>query len=172
MFRPTPFKTTFAVGAFALLLAGCQTTPKQTVLDLDTTDPLWPTEACVKARKTVYGYDDRETVRAAAGVAGTVAGGPIAGATAGLALNALLDGKRGELNEEVKAACITKKGRRNATMAQTPPPLDMPPAPPPPPSLGEPVATPSQTAIAEPAPLPVPDATQTATPASTTEPQP
>lgn len=165
MFRPTPFKTTFAVGAFALLLAGCQTTPKQTVLDLDTTDPLWPTEACVKARKTVYGYDDRETVRAAAGVAGTVAGGPIAGATAGLALNALQDGKRGELNEEVKAACVSKPGARRAVTAETAPP-------PPRPSLGEPVATPSQTAIAEPAPLPVPDATQTATPASTTEPQP
>jgi len=134
MFRPLS-----ALGACALLLAACQTTPKQTVLDLDTTDPLWVTDACIQARKTVHGYDDKEGVRAVAGVAGTVAGGPIAGATAGLAMNALQDGKRGELNDEVKAACISPPGTKAPTFAAQE--AAAPPAEPTvaPPSLGEPV---------------------------------
>lgn len=153
------FRQALLVASVAGLLAACQTTPKQTVLDLDTTDPLWLTEACVNARKTVHGYDDKETVRAAAGVAGAVAGGPIAGATAGLAMNALQDGKRAELNEEVKAACVSKPGTRRPAFAEAPAPT------PPPPELGAPVATPTDTAIAEPAPLAVPDPAQPASPA-------
>ncbi len=154
------FRSICILGASAVLLAACQTTPKQTVLDLDTTDPLWVTDACIQARKTVHGYDDKETVRAAAGVAGTVAGGPIAGATAGLALNALQDGKRGELNEEVRKACISPPGTKAPTFAANepaPPPAAEPAVPPP--SLGAPVATSSDAAALtqEPAPLPVPE---------------
>lgn len=153
------FRQALLVASVAGLLAACQTTPKQTVLDLDTTDPLWLTEACVNARKTVHSYDDKETVRAAAGVAGAVAGGPIAGATAGLAMNALQDGKRAELNEEVKAACVSKPGTRRPAFADAPAPT------PPPPELSAPVATPTDTAIAEPAPLAAPDPAQPASPA-------
>ena len=160
------FRQALLVASVAGLLAACQTTPKQTVLDLDTTDPLWLTEACVNARKTVHGYDDKETVRAAAGVAGAVAGGPIAGATAGLAMNALQDGKRAELNDEVKAACVSAPGTRRPAFADAP---SATPAAPPPPELGAPVATPTDTAIAEPAALAVPDPARPATPA---EPRP
>ena len=65
-----------------LLLAACQTNPKQTVLDLDTTDPKWRSAGCVAARKAVATYNDREGVRTATAVAGLVAGVPVAGALA------------------------------------------------------------------------------------------
>lgn len=90
-----------------LLLAACQTTPKQTVLDLDTTDPRWNSKRCIEARKAVAGYDDREGVRAAAGVAGLVAGMPLVGAGTALALNAAQDKPREKLNARVRAACIS-----------------------------------------------------------------
>jgi hypothetical protein len=90
-----------------LVLAACQTNPKQTVLNLDTTDPQWQSARCVAARKAVADYKDREGVRAATAVAGLVAGVPVAGAVASGILNAAQDDEREDLNNKVLAACIS-----------------------------------------------------------------
>ena len=99
-----------------LTLAACQTNPRQTVLTLDTTDPKWESAQCVTARKTVAGYNDREGVRTATALAGMVAGVPVAGALANAALTAAQQDEREDLNNEVRAACISDplktKGRR------------------------------------------------------------
>ena len=90
-----------------LALAACQSNPKKTVLDLDTTDPRWDSAGCVAARKDAAAYDDREGVRAATAVAGLVAGVPAAGAIANVTLNAAQDKARKKLNRKVRAACIS-----------------------------------------------------------------
>jgi hypothetical protein len=90
-----------------LILAACQTNPKQTVLNLDTTDPRWESAECVAARKAVADYDDREGVRTATTVAGLVAGVPAAGALANVTLNAAQDKARKKLNRKVLSACIS-----------------------------------------------------------------
>lgn len=118
------------LGALALALSACQTSPKQTVLDLDTTDPLWTSVACVQARKAVHKYNDKGLVRSAAGLAGTAAAGPVAGAAANVALSATQDDEREDLNNAVKRACVSKAGARTtaAALPADPPPLAVPPA--------------------------------------------
>lgn len=88
-------------------LAGCQVTPKQTVLDLDTTDQQWASAECIAARKAVAEYDDKGGARAAAGVAGLATGMPIAGAAVAGALNVAQEDEREDLNNRVLAACIS-----------------------------------------------------------------
>lgn len=90
-----------------LTLTACQTNPKQTVLNLDTTDPRWNSAECLQARKDAAGYDDREGIRAATAVAGLVAGVPAAGAIANVTLNAAQDKARKKLNRKVLTACIS-----------------------------------------------------------------
>ncbi|HEX6860520.1 MAG TPA: hypothetical protein VF138_10035 [Caulobacteraceae bacterium] len=90
-----------------LALAACRTNPKQLVLDLDTTDKAWASAECVAARKAVADYNDREGLRAATSVVGLVAGVPVAGALASAALNAAQQDEREDLNNKVRAACIS-----------------------------------------------------------------
>lgn len=90
-----------------LALAACQTNPKQLVLELDTTDPAWKSASCVAARKAVADYNDREGVRTATAVAGMIAGVPVAGALANAALTAAQQDEREDLNNKVRAACIS-----------------------------------------------------------------
>lgn len=99
-----------------LMLAACQTNPKQTVLNLDTTDARWKSRQCMAARKAVANYEDKEGVRAAVGVAGLVVGAPLVGAATALALNAAQDDEREDLNNKVRAACISDplRGKRGA----------------------------------------------------------
>lgn len=100
--------TRFAPVLLACLgLAACQTNPKQTVLSLDTTDPKWESAQCVAARKAVAAYNDREGVRTATAVAGMLAGVPVAGAIASATLNAAQQDEREDLNNKVRAACIS-----------------------------------------------------------------
>jgi hypothetical protein len=98
---------TAPIALACLALAACQSNPKQTVLNLDTTDPRWKSAECVAARKDTADYNDREGVRAATAVAGIVAGVPAAGAIANLTLNAAQDKSRKKLNRKVLAACIS-----------------------------------------------------------------
>jgi hypothetical protein len=95
-----------AVAGVALLLGGCVSSPKQTVLDLDTTDARWTSRKCVAARKAVARYDDRQLPRKIVSVLGNLAA-PFAGTGASLALNAAQDNKRKELNHRVRSACIS-----------------------------------------------------------------
>lgn len=88
-----------------LLLAGCQTNPKQTVLDLDTTDRRWTSRACVQARQAVADYNDGQRARGIVGLADFVA--PYAGTVASTLLSWRKDPQRAELNEIVRRACVT-----------------------------------------------------------------
>jgi hypothetical protein len=120
-------RTVLPLGAL-VLLAACQSTPKQTVLNLDTTDPKWLSAECVAARKTAHRYKDGELTRAAAGIAGTVAAGPVAGVAASTALSAGQDDEREDLNNKIKAACVSKPGEAlpAPAVAAAPPPQAVP----------------------------------------------
>lgn len=105
------------LSAFALL-AACQASPKQTVLNLDTTDPRWTSAECVAARRRAHAYDDKELTRAAAGVAGVAAAGPIAGAAAATTLSLGQDDEREDLNVQIRRACVTPPAERRAIAAE------------------------------------------------------
>jgi hypothetical protein len=87
--------------------SGCVTNPKQTVLNLDTTDPKWTSPACVAVRKGVARYHDGETGRAIVGFAGDRLA-PYAGTGAALVMSQRQDKQRAEWNREVKSACTTR----------------------------------------------------------------
>jgi hypothetical protein len=103
------------LGMAALLLSGCATSPKQTVLDLDTTDRKWTSSRCVAARKAVARYDERRVTRKVVGVVGNMVA-PFAGTATSLAMSAAQDDERTALNHRVRAACISDplKGKRTA----------------------------------------------------------
>lgn len=103
------------MGALAMALSACVSSPKETVLNLDTTDRKWTSKRCVAARKAVAHYNDLERERGLLGFVGNIAA-PFAGTAASLALSAAKDKERARLNHEVRAACISDplKGRRMA----------------------------------------------------------
>ena len=91
--------------AVAATLGACQTNPKQTVLNLDTTDRAWLSRDCVRARKAVYAYNDGERLRAGAGLANYVA--PYVGTAVSTLLNLRQDPQRERLNATVRAVCVS-----------------------------------------------------------------
>jgi hypothetical protein len=97
-------------------LSGCVSSPKQTVLNLDTTDPRWTSRACVVARKAVARYDDHPVARGVLGTLGNLAV-PFAGSATSLAWSAAQDPRRKALNRRVRAACISDPlGERRARL--------------------------------------------------------
>ena len=94
------------VGAAAMMLASCVSSPKETVLNLDTTDAKWTSKRCVAARKEVARYDDKAAARGVVGLLGNIAA-PFAGTATSLAMSKAQDRKRAELNHKVRAACIS-----------------------------------------------------------------
>ncbi len=105
-------RAAIVVGAAALLVSagGCVTNPKNTVLNLDTTDPKWVSSDCIAARQAVARYHDGDTARTIVGFAGNYAA-PFAGTGAALLMSERQDRKRTELNKWVKDACVTPHHR-------------------------------------------------------------
>jgi hypothetical protein len=103
------------MGALAMALSACVSSPKQTVLNLDTTDPKWTSKRCVAARKAVHRFDELQRERGLLGFVGNLAA-PMAGTAAAMALSATKDDERTRLNHQVRASCISDplKGRRAA----------------------------------------------------------
>ena len=99
----------------AVLLAGCVTSPKQTVLNLDTTDRKWTSKRCVAARKAVARFDEQQTPRNVVSVVGNIMA-PFVGTATSLAWSAAKDDERAALNHRVSAACVSDplKGKRVA----------------------------------------------------------
>ena len=95
-----------SVIALALLAAACQANPKQTVLELDTTDPKWASRQCVQHRKAVADYDDGQRVRSVVGLADYAV--PFAGTVSSMLLSWRKDPHRAELNRRVAAACVSR----------------------------------------------------------------
>ena len=105
-----------AAGGVALALGACVSSPKETVLNLDTTDPKWTSRKCVAARKDVARYNDGAAARGVLGVAGNLVA-PFAGTATSLALSAARDDTRAKLNHRVRAACVSDplKGKSTRT---------------------------------------------------------
>ena len=94
-----------ALLALMLLAAACQSNPKQTVLNLDTTDPKWMSRKCVAHRKAAADYNDGERTRAVVGLADYAA--PLVGTAASSLMSWRKDPQRQELNERIKRDCVT-----------------------------------------------------------------
>jgi hypothetical protein len=95
-----------------LLTSGCVSSPKETVLNLDTTDRRWISRDCVAARKAVARYNDRGMTRRVVRMVGNFAL-PFAGTGASYAMSAAQNDEREDLNNRVVRACISpaKKGK-------------------------------------------------------------
>lgn len=96
----------FAVALAGLTLGACQSSPKETVLNLDTTDKRWTSRECVAARKAVAAYDDKSEERGWVGMLGNFVA-PFAGTATSMAMNAAQDDEREDLNAQVRKACIS-----------------------------------------------------------------
>ena len=97
-----------ALTAAALVapLAGCVTSPKQTVLNLDTTDRKWSSRKCIQARKEAAQFNEHTRQRLAVGIGGNLLV-PFAGAGAATAWTISQNKARKRLNEKIDAACIS-----------------------------------------------------------------
>jgi len=94
------------LGAVALTLSACATSPRRTVKNLDRRDPEYASRDCRQARRAVAGYDDQKDGRMAIAVAGNLIV-PFAGSAAALAMSKVKDGDREALNRRVLAACVS-----------------------------------------------------------------
>ena len=88
-----------------VVLAACESNPKQTVLNLDTTDRRWTSRECVQHRKAAADYNDGERTRALLGFADYAV--PFVGTASSLLLSWRKDPERAELNRRIERACIT-----------------------------------------------------------------
>ena len=107
------------IGA-GLVLGGCVTSPKETVLNLDSTDPRWKSRSCVEARRAVFAYDDQKTSRQVVRTAGNLAF-PVAGSAAALVMSRFRDDEREALNARVTKACVSPPPKtRHASKTKAP----------------------------------------------------
>ncbi len=107
MVRRASVTRTLVLG-LSLVASACATSPKRTVLDLDTTDPKWTSRRCVEARREVARWNDHFTQKLVLGTAGNLVF-PFAGTGAALAWNESENKKRAILNGRVEQACITRR---------------------------------------------------------------
>jgi hypothetical protein len=105
------------LGALALTLSACATSPRQTVKALNRHDPEYSSRDCRHARRAVARYDDQKDGRAVIAIAGNLVV-PFAGSAAALAMSKMKDDERQALNRRVRATCVSdplgKKGSRVA----------------------------------------------------------
>lgn len=106
------------LGAVGLIAAGCSTSPRQTVKDLNRRDPEYATRDCRQARSAVARYDDNKDGRAVIALAGNLVV-PFVGSAAALAMSKMKDDEREALNERVRRACVSDPlGRKRSRMAR------------------------------------------------------
>lgn len=106
------YRRVLGLAGVLLIVGGCAASPKETVLNLDTTDRKWTSRKCVAARKEVYRFDERPLTRRVVRTVGNVAL-PFAGTATSMAMSASQNDEREDLNHKVRAACISDplKGR-------------------------------------------------------------
>jgi hypothetical protein len=105
-------RESIASGVLALIAlisaAGCATDPKQTVMNLDTTDRKWTSRECVSARKAVYEFNDHHNLGTAVSAVGNLLV-PFAGTGASIALTGEQQRERETLNHRVLHACVSDR---------------------------------------------------------------
>lgn len=94
------------VGALALSVGACATSPHRTVAELNQRDPEYRSRDCRQARAAVARYDDQKDGRAVIAIAGNLVV-PFAGTAAAAAMSKLKDDERESLNARVRKACIS-----------------------------------------------------------------
>ncbi len=99
-------RTILLLGAAALALGACVTSPRDTVHGLDAKDRKWSSRECVQARKAAEAFDENRNGRMIVGLAANMVV-PFAGTAAALAMNHLKNDDREALNTRVRAACIS-----------------------------------------------------------------
>jgi hypothetical protein len=99
-------RTTLTCGLAALILAGCATSPHQTLGELNRKDPEYRTRDCQMARKEAAAFDENRNGRMISAVAGNLVV-PFAGTAAGAAMSKLKDDKKRDLNQRLRAACTS-----------------------------------------------------------------
>lgn len=90
----------------ALALGACVTSPKETVLSLDTTDRKWTSKRCIAARNEAARFDEHKDGHAVIKIVGNLIV-PFAGSATSFAMNRLRDDERAELNRKMRAACTS-----------------------------------------------------------------
>ena len=88
-----------------VLLGACESNPKQTVLNLDTTDRRWASRQCVMHRKAAADYNDGDRARALLGFADYAV--PFVGTATSMLLSWRQDPHRAALNQRIVQACVT-----------------------------------------------------------------
>jgi len=109
------WRAVVVVGA-GVMLCGCVSSPKETVLNLDSNDPRWKSRSCVEARRAVFTYDDQKAPRQVVRTAGNLAF-PVAGTAAALVMSRFRDDERELLNARVNTACVTPPKVRSTKAA-------------------------------------------------------
>ena len=92
-----------------VLASACQSNPKQTVLNLDTTDRKWSSRECVRHRKAAADYNDGERARAMLGLANFAV--PFVGTATSMLMSWQKDPQRAALNERIRQACVSPNNR-------------------------------------------------------------
>lgn len=108
-------RSLFVLGAAAVALSACATTPRKTVQSLDPHDRRWSSTECFQARRAAEQFEEHKNGRMVVGLVGNFII-PFAGTAAALAMNHLKDDDREALNQRVRAACVSDplKGKRVA----------------------------------------------------------
>lgn len=102
----TALRGVIVLAGAAVVLSGCVTSPRETVLTLDSTDRKWNSKRCVAARKEAARFDEHKDGHAVIKIVGNLIV-PFAGTATSFAMNRLRDDERAELNEKMRAACTS-----------------------------------------------------------------
>ncbi len=97
----------------ALLLAGCATHPRDTILSLNMDSAKFRSPGCRYAREMALRYDEKPLTKTAVAVAGNLMA-PYAGTAASLALSARDAEKREEVNRRIAENCMEDPDAKRA----------------------------------------------------------
>ena len=104
---------------FALLLAGCASHPRDTILSLDMDSAKFRSKACREARQEALAYDDKPLTKGLVAVVGDLIA-PFAGTAASMAMAKADDPKRERINRRLAEACMSDPlGERRAATKVT-----------------------------------------------------
>jgi hypothetical protein len=99
-------KALIVLGAAALALAGCATSPARTADNLNRHDPAYRSQACQSARAAANDYAEEVNGRRVVALAGNLVV-PFAGTAAAAAMTGIRANEAKALDRRVRSACIS-----------------------------------------------------------------